>query len=76
MHNIFIAYDDNGTFKKGTFEECKNNIVAWAEDQEEENGNIYSENELIEIINFFSREHKGKDFISFRGFSIKDITNA
>ena len=71
MHSKFEAYDDNGVFETGSKEECLQNIISWCESEAAEP--IYTENELIEIINFFSRKHDDESEISFRGFTVKEV---
>lgn len=65
----YIAYDDEGTIKIGTKQECLKSIVELVENGELDN--VYDENELIEIDNYFSRKHKDEDEISFSGFNVK-----
>ena len=67
----YMAYDDMGIIKVGTKQECLKSIVDLVEDGELDN--VYDENELIEILNYFSRKHENEDNISFSGFHIKEV---
>ena len=63
---MFIAYDDEGVIFRGTKRECLDSIALLAEDLD----NVYSENEIIEISNYFSRKHLHSNSIHFSGFSV------
>ena len=65
----YIAYDDEGTIKIGTKKECLTSIVELVESGDLDN--VYHENDLIEISNYFNRQHKEVDEMSFSGFHIE-----
>ena len=67
----YIAYDDEGIIKVGTKQECLKSIVDLVESGELDN--VYDKNDLIEILNYFSRKFKNENEISFSGFHIKKI---
>ena len=67
----YIAYDDEGTIKVGTKQECLKSIVDLVEDGELDN--VYDENDLIEILNYFSRKFEEEKEMSFSGFHIKEV---
>ena len=73
---IYIAYDDEGIFAHGTLEECKEAVREMIKDGTLEN--VYNEDELIEIYNYFSRTsegYSGHDVkrIDFSGFTVKKV---
>ena len=66
MNNNFVAYDDEGIIATGTKRECLDSIVNLCEELD----HIYTENELIEIENYFSRKHADSNSIHYSGFSV------
>ena len=72
----YIAYDDEGIFAHGTLEECKEAVREIIEDGTLTN--VYNENELIEMHNYFSRTSEGfsgydVERIDFSGFTVKKV---
>ena len=65
----YVAYDDEGIIKIGAKRECLASIVELVENGELDN--VYNENDLMEIFNYFSKKHEDEDEMSFSGFYIE-----
>ncbi len=66
----FIAYDDQGTIKIGSKEDCQKIIREWT--KTEEAYEIYNDEDLWNIYNFFNKNHQ-EDYFEYYGFKIKKI---
>ena len=67
----YIAYDDEGIIKVGTKQECLKSIVDLVENGNLDN--VYNEDDLENILKYFSRKFDEEKEMSFSGFHIKEL---
>jgi len=73
---MYKAYDDQGIIKTGRARECFYSIVNWLESDEAEN--VYSEDDLVMMIDIFNSEININEAVnngsfSFNGFTVEMI---